>query len=141
MTQKRYILGLNYIGHDASASLVCNGEVLASVMEERFSREKHDRSFPIQSIRYCLDQAGVEVNELEAICYYMEPKEHFDQRVVHHLGRYYPKSASLFPDMLGRALKVNNVEKEIQSFSKFTISRSTNCNHIHSACRWNDQSR
>ena len=109
-----YILGLNYIGHDASASLLCNGEVLSSVMEERFSRQKHDRSFPAQSIQYCLNQAGIAVDELEAICYYMEPKEHFEQRVIHHLGRYYPKSAPLFPDMLGRALKVNNVEKEIR---------------------------
>lgn len=109
-----YILGLNYIGHDASASLVRDGEAISSVMEERFSRQKHDRSFPIQSIQYCLDQAGIGVNDLEAICYYMEPKEHFDQRVIHHLGRYYPRSVPLFPDMLSRALKVNNVEKEIR---------------------------
>lgn len=114
MKKNTYILGLNYIGHDASASLVRNGEVLSSVMEERFSRQKHDRSFPVQSIQYCLDHAGIGVNDLEAICYYMDPKEHFEQRVIHHLGRYYPKSVPLFPDMLGRALKVNNVEKEIR---------------------------
>ena len=44
MANDTYILGLNYIGHDASASLIRNGEVLASVMEERFSRQKHDES-------------------------------------------------------------------------------------------------
>jgi carbamoyltransferase len=114
MEQQKYILGLNYIGHDASASLLRNGEVLASVMEERFSRQKHDRSFPMQAIQYCLKHAGISVSDLEEICYYMEPKEHFNQRVIHHLGRYYPKSVPLFPDMLTRALKVNNAEREIR---------------------------
>ncbi|CAK8711448.1 hypothetical protein GCAAIG_00740 [Candidatus Electronema halotolerans] len=114
MEQQKYILGLNYIGHDASASLLRNGEVLASVMEERFSRQKHDRSFPMQAIQYCLKHAGISVSDLEAVCYYMEPEEHFNQRVIHHLGRYYPRSAPLFSDMLARALKVNNVEREIR---------------------------
>jgi carbamoyltransferase len=114
MAAENYILGLNYIGHDASASLVRNGEVLASVMEERFSRSKHDRSFPLESINYCLREAGITIAELAAITYYMDPKEHFDQRVIHHLGRYYPRSVPLFTDMLNRSLKVNNVEKEIR---------------------------
>ncbi len=114
MAADNYILGLNYIGHDASASLVRNGEVLSSVMEERFSRQKHDRSFPLESIRYCLDEAGISLDELEAITYYMEPREHFEQRVIHHLGRYYPRSVPLFDDMLNRSLKVNNVEREIR---------------------------
>ncbi len=114
MDSRNYILGLNYIGHDASASLVKNGEVLASVMEERFTRKKHDRSFPSQAIDYCLGYAGIKINDLRAITYYMEPKEHFEQRVVHHLGRYYPRSVPLFNDMLNRGLKVNNVEKEIR---------------------------
>jgi carbamoyltransferase len=114
MVTDNYILGLNYIGHDASASLVRNGEAIASVMEERFSRVKHDRSFPAQAIQYCLDCAGISVTDLKSICYYMDPVEHFEQRVVHHLGRYYPRSVPLFPDMLNRALKVNNVEKEIR---------------------------
>ena len=114
MANDTYILGLNYIGHDASASLIRNGEVLASVMEERFSRKKHDRSFPMQAIQYCLKTAGITAQELAAVCYYMDVKEHFEQRVIHHLGRYYPKSAPLFPDMLNRALKVNNAEKEIR---------------------------
>ena len=114
MANDTYILGLNYIGHDASASLIRNGEVLASVMEERFSRQKHDRSFPMQAIQYCLKTAGITVQELAAICFYMDAKEHFEQRVIHHLGRYYPKSAPLFPDMLHRALKVNDAEKEIR---------------------------
>lgn len=114
MKQDIYILGLNYVGHDASASLVKNGEAIASVMEERFSRIKHDRSFPMESISYCLKYAGISLTDLAVITYYMDPVEHFQQRVVHHLGRYYPRSAPLFNDMLSRALKVNNVEKEIR---------------------------
>ena len=114
MKNTRCILGLNYVGHDASASLICNGKVIASVMEERFTRVKHDRNFPSESIKYCLHYAGIDLSDLEAITYYMEPKEHFEQRVIHHLGRYYPRSAPLFEDMLNRGLKVNAVEKEIR---------------------------
>lgn len=115
MKTEKYILGLNYVGHDASASLVRNGEVLASVMEERFSRIKHDRSFPIRAINFCLDYVGIKVTDVAAITYYMDPNEHFEQRVIHHLGKYYPRSVPLFHDMLNRAEKVNNVEWEIRN--------------------------
>jgi len=116
---KQYILGLNYIGHDASASLVKGGELLASVMEERFTREKHSRDFPINAIQYCLDSSGITMEDIDVVAYYMDPVEHFQQRVVHHLGKYYPRSVPLFPDMLNRALKVNNVEQEIRDRLKF----------------------
>lgn len=114
MSDSTYILGLNYIGHDASASLIRSGKLLASAPEERFTRQKKDRSFPENAIEFCLDRAGIEVDDLEVITYYLDPEEHFEERVIHHLGRYYPDSVPLFEDNLTRAQKVNGVEDEIR---------------------------
>jgi len=111
---KKYILGLNYIGHDASASLLRDGEILASAMEERFSRVKHDRNFPMRAIQFCLRQGGISIKDVDVITYHLIPKLHFDEKVIHHLGKYYPKSVPLFENMLNRGLAVNNVEKEIR---------------------------
>jgi len=110
-----YYLGLNYIGHDASASLVKNGQLVASAPEERFSRQKKDRSFPENAIEFCLSYEGIELGDIDAITYYMDPEAHFRGRVVDHLGKYYPESVPLFDSMLERAQKVNNVEDEIRS--------------------------
>jgi carbamoyltransferase len=60
------ILGL-HLGHDASATLVVDGRVVADVLEERFSRRKHERSFPFCSIEFCLRQGGITSNELDCI--------------------------------------------------------------------------
>lgn len=111
---KSYVLGLNYIGHDASATLIRDGEIIASAPEERFTRQKKDRSFPDQAIQFCLSRASITVDDLTAVTYYLEPDTHFNERVVHHLGRYYPDSVPLFDDMLARAQKVNDVEREIR---------------------------
>lgn len=123
-----YILGLNYIGHDASASLLKNGEVIASAMEERFSGIKKDRSFPINAINFCLKYAGVTINEIEVITFYMIPKLFFDNRVVHYLGKNYPKSIPLFESFLNRALKYNGVEREIRERLNY-YKKIYFCNH------------
>ena len=49
-----YILGLSCYYHDSAASLICDGEIIKAVQEERFSRIKNDSSFPINAIKYCL---------------------------------------------------------------------------------------
>jgi len=55
----RKIMGLRY-GHDASVALIINGEIIANVALERFTRTKNDGSFPINAIEYCLEEAGIE---------------------------------------------------------------------------------
>ncbi|MDM8553186.1 carbamoyltransferase C-terminal domain-containing protein [Desulfococcaceae bacterium HSG7] len=117
--QEKYILGLNYIGHDASASLLKGGQIIASAMEERFTREKHCRDFPINALTYCLHEADITIDDVKVITYYMDPVEFYKQRVIHHLGRFYPRSVPIFDDMLNRALKVKNVEKEIRTKLNF----------------------
>jgi len=61
-------MGIRY-GHDASVALVIDGQIVANVAEERFTRIKNDGSFPINAIEYCLKEAGIEASELDAIVF------------------------------------------------------------------------
>ena len=67
------ILGISAFYHDSAAAIIEDGKILAAAQEERFSRKKHDSSFPIQSIRYCLEHTGLEIDDLDAIAFYDKP--------------------------------------------------------------------
>ena len=67
-----YILGLTTLG-DSAAALIKDGELIAAVEEERFSRVKHHLGFPYKSIRFCLDQAGIELKDVEHVALYWKP--------------------------------------------------------------------
>ena len=54
------VLGISAFYHDSAAALVRDGEIIAAAQEERFTRKKHDPSFPANAIRYCLREAGVD---------------------------------------------------------------------------------
>ena len=113
------LLGLNFIGHDASASLVVDGEVVFSAPEERFDRQKKSRAFPTNAIEACLSYAGLSVDRLNGICYYMQPQEMFEERVIHYLGRYYPKSVPIFESTLNAALAHRRAEETIREALQF----------------------
>ncbi|MDF2189772.1 carbamoyltransferase [Paraflavitalea sp. CAU 1676] len=73
------ILGISAFYHDSAAALIQDGEILAAVQEERFSRKKHDASFPTASVRYCLEFAGCSLNDLDAIVFYEKPLLKFER--------------------------------------------------------------
>ena len=68
-----YILGISAFYHDSAAALLCNGEIIAAAQEERFSRKKHDHSFPNQAISYCLQEAGIGSEQLDVVAFYDKP--------------------------------------------------------------------
>jgi carbamoyltransferase len=68
-----YILGISYNYHDSSAALLRAGEIIAACEEERFSRIKHDSSFPVLSIRYVLGYAAITISDVSAIVVYEDP--------------------------------------------------------------------
>lgn len=70
---KKYILGISGLYHDSAAALICNGEILAAAQEERFTRKKHDPRFPKHAIAYCMEEAGIDYDELDAVVYYDNP--------------------------------------------------------------------
>ena len=72
-------LGISAYYHDSAAALVEDGEIVAAAQEERFSRLKHDARFPAQAIGYCLDAAGVGMDELDQVVFFEKPFIKFER--------------------------------------------------------------
>ncbi len=68
-----YILGISAFYHDSAAALIQNGQIIAAAQEERFTRKKHDASFPVHAVSYCLRHAGITINDLQAVVFYDKP--------------------------------------------------------------------
>ncbi len=82
----RFILGLSGYYHDSAAALLCDGQVVAAAQEERFTRRKHDASFPEQAIRYCLYEAGIELADVEHVVFYDKPLIKFERLLETYLA-------------------------------------------------------
>lgn len=74
-----YILGISAFYHDAGAVLLKDDRIVAAAQEERFSRRKHDPSFPVNAIRFCLAQGGVHLPELAVVAFYDKPFLKFER--------------------------------------------------------------
>ncbi|MBI3316066.1 MAG: hypothetical protein HYZ87_03740, partial [Candidatus Omnitrophica bacterium] len=79
------ILGLSAFYHDSAACVVRDGELVAAAQEERFTRIKHDASFPANAIDFCLKHASVSVPELEAVVFYEKPFLKFERLLETYL--------------------------------------------------------
>ncbi|MCG8310719.1 MAG: carbamoyltransferase [Cytophagales bacterium] len=73
------ILGISAYYHDSAAAIIIDGEIVAAAHEERFSRIKHDSTFPANAIRYVLDDAGLEYGDLAAVSFYDKPYIKFER--------------------------------------------------------------
>ena len=73
------ILGVSAFYHDSAAALIVDGEIVAAAQEERFSRKKHDPSFPLEAIRYCLDHAKIDLGDIDHIVFYEKPLLKFER--------------------------------------------------------------
>ncbi len=73
------ILGISAYYHDSAAALVIDGTLVAAAQEERFSRKKHDARFPINAIRYCLQEAGLTLTQLDEVVFYEKPLITFER--------------------------------------------------------------
>jgi carbamoyltransferase len=89
------ILGISAFYHDSAATLIVGGKIIAAVQEERFTREKHTPDFPINSIIYCLSEAGLELNDLDAIVFYDKPFLKFE-RLIQTYYSFAPKGLVSF---------------------------------------------
>ncbi|MFD5076475.1 carbamoyltransferase [Streptomyces sp. NPDC058371] len=91
----RTVLGVSAFFHDSAAALVRDGRVLAAAQQERFSRRRHDASFPAEAIEYCLREGGLTAGELDAIAYYEDPRLKFRRVLATWLGTA-PAGAAVF---------------------------------------------
>jgi carbamoyltransferase len=94
-----YVLGLSAFYHDSAAALLRDGEIVAAAQEERFTRKKHDASFPTHSVRYCLDAAGIAAEEIDFVGFYEKPLLKFD-RLLETYVAFAPQGFESFREAL-----------------------------------------
>lgn len=73
------ILGISAFYHDSAAALLKDGKIVAAAQEERFTRKKHDSSFPVNAVRFCLQYNGTALDNLDAIVFYDKPLLKFER--------------------------------------------------------------
>ena len=89
------ILGISAFYHDSAAAIIVDGEIVAAAQEERFTRVKHDSSFPVNAIKYCLHAEAINITELDAIAFYDKPLLKFE-RLLETYYCFAPKGVSSF---------------------------------------------
>ena len=107
-------LGISSFYHDSSACLVINEKIIAAAAEERFSGIKHDNTFPHQAIEFCLNEAGLAINELDSVVFYEKPIWKFERLFNQHL-EHFPLSIKVFLENTGSWLNQKlNIKKILQ---------------------------
>jgi carbamoyltransferase len=123
------VLGISAFFHDAAAALIVDGEVVAAAQEERFSRKKHDASLPREAARFCLEEAGLTMAELDHVVFYEKPLRKFERILVQHL-REFPRSLPQFPRALASWLgKRLWVERDLQKELGCSAEQLLYCEH------------
>ncbi|MGD9034829.1 MAG: carbamoyltransferase [Desulfobacteraceae bacterium] len=80
-----YILGISCFYHDSAACLVRDGQIVAAVQEERYTRRKHDPRFPKNAIKYCLQEANITADQLDYVVFYDKPLLTFERLLLTYL--------------------------------------------------------
>jgi carbamoyltransferase len=94
-----YILGISCYYHDSAAALLKDGSLVAAAEEERFTRKKHDYSFPDNAIDFCLRQAGITSADLEYVVFYEKPFLKFERILMNNLQTF-PRSWAVFRESM-----------------------------------------
>ena len=89
------ILGISAYYHDSAAALIVDGEIIAAAHEERFTRKKHDPSFPINAAKYVLEEGGLDYSDLSAVAFYDKPYIKFE-RLLETYHAFAPKGLKSF---------------------------------------------
>lgn len=89
------ILGISAFYHDSAAAIVVDGKIVAAAQEERFTRIKHDHEFPTHAIEYCLSEAGITADKLDAVVFYDKPILKFERLMETYLA-YAPRGLRSF---------------------------------------------
>ncbi|MDD4575472.1 MAG: carbamoyltransferase [Bacteroidales bacterium] len=111
----KIILGISAFYHDSAAVLLVNGEIVAAAQEERFTRKKHTKEFPSASIKYCVEAAHINFDEIEAIVFYEKPLLKFE-RLLETYYAFAPKGIVSFltamPEWLKSKLFLRKILKQ-----------------------------
>jgi carbamoyltransferase len=80
------VLGISAFYHDSAAAIIRDGQIVAAAQEERFTRKKHDPSFPANAIAYCLDEAKAEASSVDRVVFYEKPFLKFERLIETYLA-------------------------------------------------------
>src|SRR3989442_5521069 len=80
------ILGISAFYHDSATALIVDGEIVAAAQEERFSRRKHDPSFPRHALAYCLSEGRVTLDQVDFVAFYDKPLLKFERLLETYLA-------------------------------------------------------
>lgn len=89
------ILGISAYYHDSAAALIIDGKIIAAAQEERFTRKKHDAGFPALAIKYCLEEAKIELSNIDYIVFYDKPFIKFERLLETYIS-YVPTGFKSF---------------------------------------------
>ena len=106
------ILGISAFYHDSAACLVQDGKIISAAQEERFTRKKHDFSFPKNAIKYCLEEAGLDGKHLDFVAFYDKPFIKFERILETYLA-YAPSGIRSFIKALPLWVKQKIWMKEV----------------------------
>lgn len=110
-----YVLGISCFFHDAAAALLKDGVIVAAAEEERFTRKKHDKGFPIHAITFCLSQEGITSKDIDAIGFYEKPILKFERILFQHLEKFpfsLPQFLEAIPSWNGEKRKIPEIIKK-----------------------------
>ncbi len=111
------VLGISCFYHDSGAALVRDGQLVAAAEEERFNRQKHYNGFPSRAVQYCLDEAGVTIDQVNYIGFYEKPLVKFSrilEVILADWPRTYMSWIRSMPVWLGNKLHIGRViQKEL----------------------------
>ncbi len=130
------ILGISAFYHDSAACLVQDGNIVAAAQEERFTRKKHDSSFPINAINYCLQEAKITSKDLDYVAFYEKPFIKFERIMETYLA-FAPFGIRSFikaiPLWIKQKLWMKNLIREKLDFKGKIIFPEHHESHVASA--------
>ncbi|CAA7621775.1 carbamoyltransferase [Magnetospirillum sp. UT-4] len=106
------VLGISAFYHDSAAAIVRDGEIIAAAQEERFTRVKHDAGFPAHAIQYCLDAAGVSLEQVDRVGFYDKPLLTFN-RLLETYVSFAPRGLTSFAKAIPVWVKEKILQKEL----------------------------
>ena len=117
------ILGISAYYHDSAAALLIDGKIIAAAQEERFTRVKHDNSFPIKACEFCLSEARLSIEDVDEIVFYEKPILKFERILETHIN-VAPRSLRQFvqtiPIWLKDKLNMRKlIKREIRNLGTF----------------------
>ncbi|MEX2567693.1 MAG: carbamoyltransferase N-terminal domain-containing protein [Cyclobacteriaceae bacterium] len=99
--ESTYILGISGLYHDSASTLIKDGKIISAAQEERFTRKKNDAKFPFKAINYCLEEAGIQMEDIKAVAFYDNPYLTLE-RIISSQIVAYPSGKEIWTELFSK---------------------------------------